>query len=289
MSYALYIASTLGALALMLMMPRRGFTPAKIGALLGACTLGGLWLVLARHLPDGWGIAGGGQAFFYYYLFSAIALVSAVRVMTHTKPVYSALWFILVILSTCGTFLLLGAEFMAMAVVIIYGGAILVTYVFVIMLASPQAKSSTEESPDYDRLAWEPLTAVAAGFLLLAVILSVVFEPMQPAKTTFPPRQTQWQMGQTLLQRADVVVSTQLSMRTSSSDSSADAGGQPAEEYPEQLVNQKEITNTEAIGLDLFQSHPLGLELAGVILLVSLIGAVVISRQPSLAPSLEKA
>ncbi len=55
--YALYIASVIGAAALLLMMPRRGFNPRPLGALLGAATLGGLWLYLARQL--GAGIAPG--------------------------------------------------------------------------------------------------------------------------------------------------------------------------------------------------------------------------------------
>src|SRR5688572_13245394 len=134
MTYALYIATVLGAVALVLMMPRRDWTAGKLGGLLGAATLGGLWLALHRYLPPALGIAR--PAMVYYYLFSAIAIGSAVRVITHTKPVFSALWFVMTVVASAGLFLLLGAEFIAFAMVIIYGGAILVTYVFVIMLAA---------------------------------------------------------------------------------------------------------------------------------------------------------
>ena len=72
----------------------------------------------------------------YFWIFSAIALVGAVRVVTHPRPVYSALYFVLTVFATAGLFVLLWAEFMAAALVLIYAGAILVTYVFVIMLAA---------------------------------------------------------------------------------------------------------------------------------------------------------
>ncbi len=71
----------------------------------------------------------------FFVIFSVIAVAAAVRMITHSKPVYSALYFILVVLSSAGLFLLLQAEFMAFALVIVYAGAILVTYVFVLMLA----------------------------------------------------------------------------------------------------------------------------------------------------------
>ena len=62
--------------------------------------------------------------------------VGAIRVVTHPKPVYSALYFVLTVFASAGLFVLLWAEFMAAALVLIYAGAILVTYVFVIMLAA---------------------------------------------------------------------------------------------------------------------------------------------------------
>jgi hypothetical protein len=55
----------------------------------------------------------------YFWIFSAIALVGAMRVVTHSKPVYSALYFVLTVFATAGLFLLLWAEFMAAALVLI--------------------------------------------------------------------------------------------------------------------------------------------------------------------------
>ena len=63
MPYVLYIASASAAVALFMMMPRRRYMPAKLGALLGAVTLGALWLYLAKHyLTDFGGDEGRGLA-----------------------------------------------------------------------------------------------------------------------------------------------------------------------------------------------------------------------------------
>ena len=258
MPYLLYIASLLGAAALLLMMPRRGYTPPFIGALLGAATLGGLWLYVATNFLPPVDERGLPQAaWVYQYIFSALAIGSAVRVITHPRPVYAALWFVMVVLASAGLFLLLDAEFMAFAMVIIYAGAILVTYVFVIMLAS-QA-SDEQETPEYDRVAREPLASVAVGFLLLAVLLTAAF----------PTRDDQLMQSNALVQaRSDAeLISEYLPNR-------------PAHRLAEvdPTVSLTQLYSAERTGLDLFRGHPLGLELAGVILLVSLVGAVVIAR-----------
>ncbi len=259
MEYALYTATVLGAGALLLMMPTAQSHGGvrKLGALLGAVTLGGLWLGLGRFLPERLGLSIA--AFGYQYVFSGLAIIAAVRVITHTKPVYSALWFVMVVLSSAGLFLTLEAEFMAIAMVIIYGGAILVTYMFVIMLAAAAGDSENPEaSPNYDRVAREPFAAVVVGFLLLAVLLSVVFKPMQPNAAAKAPSDAE-------------VIATILPDRPAAR-LAAELGESPA-------LPTDRLDNIEQVGLDLFRGHPLGIELAGVILLVSLIGAVVIAKQ----------
>ncbi len=258
------MASAIGAVAVYMMMPRRGYTPSRIGGLLGAMTLGGLWLYLAKALPATLGIAD--EAFVYYYIFSGIAIASSVRVITHTKPVYAALWFVMVVLASAGMFLLLGAEFMAMAMVIIYGGAILVTYLFVIMLASQDAGEASGEKGDYERLPYEPVAAVAVGFLLLATLLVASFNPA-PANPAARGESDERIIATVLTDRP----AKRLAEHTG-------AGVEGAPGLPTALADRASLYNTERIGLDLFRGHPLGLELAGVILLVSLAGAVVIAR-----------
>lgn len=257
MTYALYVGSFLGALSLLMMMPRQGYTPRKLGALLGAATLGGLWLYLADHFDQTLHVRMA-----YYYLFSFLAIASAVRVITHTKPVYSALWFVMLALASAGLLLLVDAEFVAFAMVIIYGGAILVTYVFVIMLASQGVDPTQEDAaPGYDRFAREPVAAVATGFLLLALLLTVTFRPIEP-NLQYASASDQTTI-QTLLPERRITTLIEKS----------------GEEDAVLTADASRVENVERVGLDLFENHPLGLELAGVILLVSLVGAVVIARK----------
>lgn len=270
MSYALYIASAIGAVALLLMMPREKVGLGRIGALLGAATLGGLWLALAPHLPAQLGMER--SAFAYYYIFSALSLLAAVRVITHTKPVYSALWFVMVVLSSSGLFLALDAEFMAIALVIIYGGAILVTYLFVIMLAAEAGDAEVAgKAPMYDRVAREPVGAIAAGFLLLALLLGVAFEPLSANPAAASP-------SDRVLIHGDPTQPAQPPILTRRASQTIAAQAPEGRPMP-LLAPVDQLDNIERVGLDLFRSHLLSLELAGVILLVSLIGAVVIARQ----------
>lgn len=269
----LYLATVFGAAALYLLMPKPGRDLRVLGGLLGAATLGGLWLVLLPlYLVKGGPLGGGELAFQtgfdgaqlpFYYVFSAVGIVSAVRVITHTRPVYAALWFVMVVIASSGLLLTLAAEFMALAMVIIYGGAILVTYMFVIMLATPpQAEHEDALTPDYDRFASEPLWAAVAGFLLLAVILSVAFMPMAPNQAAKLPDDAVLQAS-TFTGRQTV---DELKYGTPTGYVAAEPGATAS------------IRNVEHVGLDLFRSHPLAIELAGIILLLALIGAVVIAK-----------
>jgi NADH-quinone oxidoreductase subunit J len=262
---ALYIASVAGAVSLYLLMPKPGKDLRLIGGLLGAATLGLLWLVLVplTLLSEGFRLDTGftdGQTPFYY-LFSAIAVVAAVRVITHHRPVYSALWFVMVVIAAAGLLLTLSAEFMAFAMLIIYGGAILVTYMFVIMLATPpRGEDESEAGPSYDRIATEPWWACVAGFLLLAVILSVTFRPMAANADA------------RLVIDANYLEET-LQNRSEARSTLATPSGRTA-----MLDGDVELSNVELVGIDLFRSHPLAIELAGIILLLALVGAVVIAK-----------
>jgi NADH:ubiquinone oxidoreductase subunit 6 (subunit J) len=103
-----------------------------------------------------------------FYAFSGFAVVSAGLMITLTNPVHAALSFAMVVLSTCGLFLLLAAPFLMAATIIVYAGAIIVTFLFVIMLAQQFGSSSA------DQRSREPFLASLAGFVLLAALLYVV-------------------------------------------------------------------------------------------------------------------
>jgi NADH-quinone oxidoreductase subunit J len=262
----------MGAMALVLMMPRRSASKVwpVIGAIIGGAVLGSFWLYLSRQMTLNWGI--GRAAMGYYYVFSFIAIASAARVITHTKPVFAALWFVMVVLASAGLFLVLDAEFMAAAMVIIYGGAILVTYVFVIMLAAESGDPEVaDDAPEYERIAREPVAAVIMGFFLLAALLSVLLMPMQRNQAMQDEPDSQ-------------VIEYELSNRPAKQliDQLAQDGQVPSAQMQ---IDAQTLDNVERVGRDLFNSHPLGLELAGVILLISLVGAVVIARKHVEQPS----
>src|SRR5437016_2877500 len=73
-------------------------------------------------------------AAFFFYLFSALAVASAVMVVASRNPVHSVLFLILCFFNGAGLFILLGAEFLAMILVIVYVGAVAVLFLFVVMM-----------------------------------------------------------------------------------------------------------------------------------------------------------
>jgi len=155
------VPTVLGAAALYLLLPRvRRFSPLWGAALGGSALVFGA-VYLAR-------VSSGPLEATLFYAFSAVAIVGGALLVTHHNPVYAALAFALVVLSTCGLFLLLAAPFLMAATVIIYAGAIIVTFLFVIMLAQQAGQSSA------DLRSREPFLATLAGFVLLGAILCVL-------------------------------------------------------------------------------------------------------------------
>ena len=150
-----------GAAAVFLLLPRPKAYPALWGGLAGvaALALAG-WLVV--------GVGGFSVEAFLFYVFSGLSVVFGVLLVTQRKPARAALAFTMVVLSTCGLFLLLAAPFLMAATIIIYAGAIIVTFLFVLMLAQQQGPS------DADARSREPLLAVAVGFVLLGALLYVL-------------------------------------------------------------------------------------------------------------------
>src|SRR5438876_8740362 len=71
---------------------------------------------------------------FIFYAFSAILIFAALRVITSRNPVHSALWLVLSFFSAAGVWMLLQAEFLAIALVLVYVGAVMVLFLFVVMM-----------------------------------------------------------------------------------------------------------------------------------------------------------
>jgi len=152
-----------GAAAVYLLLPRPNPYPALWGAVSS-----GLSLVLL-----GWQMVRPGSLApepILFYSFSVLAILGGGFLITQRNPARAALAFALVVLSSCGLFLLLAAPFLMAATIIIYAGAIIVTFLFVLMLAQQEGPS------DADQRSREPLLATIAGFALLGVLLFTLSE-----------------------------------------------------------------------------------------------------------------
>jgi NADH-quinone oxidoreductase subunit J len=157
----------LGGIGLYLALPGKRPSASWIGLLLLAASAGVLAYLLHAAVSP---LTAGGQEFWFVAL-ALVGLFGAVNMLISPQPVYSALFFILVIIATTGLVLLAEAEFLAVALLIIYAGAILVTYLFVIMLA----KQSGGPAP-YDRRARTPLIGCVVGFVLLGLVSRALVE-----------------------------------------------------------------------------------------------------------------
>ena len=71
-----------------------------------------------------------------FYLFATVSVASAFMVISARNPVYSVLWLILTFFNSAGLFVLMGAEFLAMILVVVYVGAVAVLFLFVVMIIS---------------------------------------------------------------------------------------------------------------------------------------------------------
>ena len=169
-------------------------------------------------------------AAFFFYLFSAVAIASAVMVIAARNPVHSVLFLILAFFNGAGLFVLLGAEFLAMIVVVVYVGAVAVLFLFVIMMLDVDF---AELRAGFIRHA--PLGALVGLILLVELVLVVGFTVIKPGALAAP----------------------------SAPIPTAGSG----------------ISNTEAIGRVLYTKYVYYFQGAGLILLVAMIGAIVLTLQ----------
>ena len=228
----------MGAVAVWLMMPRLPERKSlrRAGLALGAVSLivGG-WTLMEPSGETSHGVLVA--------LFGGIAIASAAMTVTSRYPVYAALWFALATLSVCGLFLLQSAPFLAAATVIVYAGAIVVTFLFVIMLAQQGG------SAQYDGQAAWPLPAVIVTFALLGGTLYSLHD---------------WRAGSTADGgAASRFVSAPAAFETNSLS-------RPA-------AGETEIGTMRGIGRSLFGDYLFAVEIAGSLLLVAAIGAIAIA------------
>lgn len=166
-------------------------------------------------------------AAFAFYLFSISVLVAGVFTVVARNPVHSVLWLILAFLSAAGLFVLLGAEFVAMLLIIVYVGAVAVLFLFVVMM------------------------------------LDVDFAELKAEMTRYMP----------LALLIGVVILMQLGMAFGVWEQSPEA------EHLRAAVaaNFDGADNTTMLGLILYDDYLLMFQLAGLILLSAMIGAIVLT------------
>jgi NADH-quinone oxidoreductase subunit J len=150
------LAVLLAAVSLWLMLPRGTARGRGMGIMLGAVALG----LGVSQLP----LFGQWMADGMFLVLAVVTITAAIGAITFRNPVYCAIWFGLSLLGVAGLFLFVGAQFLAVATIIVYAGAILVTFLFVLMLAQPEGKAV------YDRVSWEAAISAATGMMLVGVL-----------------------------------------------------------------------------------------------------------------------
>jgi NADH-quinone oxidoreductase subunit J len=161
----------------------------------------------------------------FFYLFAAVCVASAVMVIASRNPVHSVLFLILAFVNASGLFILMGAEFLAMILVVVYVGAVAVLFLFVIMMLDV----------DFAELRQGFLNYLPVGVLVGAIVLAEL-----------------------LLVGGSWVITPQVAKSVTAPIPS-------------------NISNTQAIGLVLYTKYIHYFQLAGMVLLVAMVGAIVLT------------
>ena len=188
----------------------------------------------------------------FYYL-AAASVASAILAVTRKNPVHSMLWVLALFLHVAGIFLMLEAEFLAAVQVIVYAGAILIFYLFVLMLLD---LSGEETRPRFGKH-WP--FAAAVGLSFAALVWFAQDETLDPGSTA----------GAAALEQ-----------------SGESGDGIPG---PETAVRRLDAErpppgNLDEIGRALFGPFALPFEIASLVLLAAIVGAVVLARRRTTTP-----
>src|SRR5947199_523889 len=114
-----------------------------------------------------------------FYLFSAVLIASAVMVIAGRNPVHSVLFLILAFFNAAALFVLLGAEFLAMILVVVYVGAVAVLFLFVVMMLDIDFAELKRGAAQY-----LPLGGILAILLIAELVVASVIKPTALAGNT---------------------------------------------------------------------------------------------------------
>lgn len=240
---------------------------------------GAALLALAILLLAGfWTPPGPFLATAFFYAFAILALAGGVLMITARSPVHAALWFASVVLSTSGLFLLSGAPFLAAGTVIVYAGAIIVTFLFVIMLAQSGGEAA------YDRAARAPGMAALTGFLLLWALLYTILMVQRPDGPTLREPEASRRLIPTAALPASGKVSPPAEVAAVLDE--AVRPGTARIPDPTDLPPGVPPPHVAGLGGTLYTDHLLAVEIAGAILFVALVGAAAIATpKPPVRPA----
>jgi NADH-quinone oxidoreductase subunit J len=163
----------------------------------------------------------------FFYLFAGVCVASAVMVIVSRNPVHSVLFLILAFVNASGLFVLMGAEFLAMILIVVYVGAVAVLFLFVVMMLDVDFAELRQGFLNY-----LPVGAIVGVVFLVELLLLVAawaIGPGIPKAITAP------------------------------------------------IPPPEAISNTEALGLVLYTRYIYFFQIAGVVLLVAMIGAIVLT------------
>jgi NADH-quinone oxidoreductase subunit J len=163
----------------------------------------------------------------FFYLFASITVASAFMVIASKNPVHSVLFLILAFVNAAALFLMLGAEFLAMILVVVYVGAVAVLFLFVVMMLDVDFVELRQGFLQY-----LPVGALVGVIFLVELVLVL----------------GTWATSPGMLRAADAPV-----------------------------ISADRITNTEAIGKVLYTTYIHYFQLSGIVLLVAMIGAIVLT------------
>jgi NADH-quinone oxidoreductase subunit J len=112
---------------------------------------------------------------FTFYVFAAILVFAALRVVTTRNPVQAALWLVLAFFTAAGVWMLLQAEFLAIALVLVYVGAVMVLFLFVVMMLDVNFDNLRQHFRSY-----VPIGALVGALVLLEMALVIVGSAIGP-------------------------------------------------------------------------------------------------------------
>ena len=161
----------------------------------------------------------------FFYLFAGVCVASAVMVIVSRNPVHSVLYLILAFVNASGLFILMGAEFLGMMLIVVYVGAVAVLFLFVIMMLDVDFVELREGFLEY-----LPIGLVIGGIFLVELLLVA----------------GGWVINPGTVKQITAAIPTN-------------------------------VSNTEALGLVLYTKYIHYFQIAGMVLLVAMIGAIVLT------------